>query len=256
MAEAQRALLAVPTSTTSQCTTKAVGPKLHAIIEASTNNSPSISGCNSVHNIPVLPPSTISESEPYEPSPPRVQPQVSALFGTNDSMAGGGGVGSVTMTPKSENLVTIGGANPPIASSEEVLVNESEDGQCQCPADNHLRQFSSSTRKMRITKASSRAMIASRLFHVLLVDDSPMSRKMLRRTLVAAGHTCEEAEDGSIAVAMINDQGLTIYDAILMDFVMVCPYIYLSLTPIPPPTPPTHTSPCFLISFLLPHFSR
>ena len=44
---------------------------------------------------------------------------------------------------------------------------------------------------------------------------------MLNRTLKAHGHTCEEAEDGQIAVNLVKDKGLAIYDAILMDFVMV-----------------------------------
>ena len=43
---------------------------------------------------------------------------------------------------------------------------------------------------------------------------------MLIKTLTAIGHTCEEAEDGSIAVDMVKEKGITTYDAILMDFVM------------------------------------
>jgi CheY-like chemotaxis protein len=60
---------------------------------------------------------------------------------------------------------------------------------------------------------------------ILVVDDSPMSRKMLVKTLKQAGHTCEEAEDGQVAVDRVKGkmegprEGL--YDAILMDFVMV-----------------------------------
>lgn len=44
---------------------------------------------------------------------------------------------------------------------------------------------------------------------------------MLTRTLTAIGHTCEEAEDGQIAVDKIKEKGVTAFDAILMDFVMV-----------------------------------
>ena len=44
---------------------------------------------------------------------------------------------------------------------------------------------------------------------------------MLMRTLTAIGHTCEEAEDGQIAVDKIKEKGVTAFDAILMDFVMV-----------------------------------
>ena len=43
---------------------------------------------------------------------------------------------------------------------------------------------------------------------------------MLMRTLSAIGHTCDEAEDGSIAVEKVKEKGLNAYDAILMDFVM------------------------------------
>ena len=44
---------------------------------------------------------------------------------------------------------------------------------------------------------------------------------MLNKTLKIHGHTCDEAEDGQIAVDMVKDKGLTTYDVILMDFVMV-----------------------------------
>ena len=43
---------------------------------------------------------------------------------------------------------------------------------------------------------------------------------MLMKTLKAIGHSCDEAEDGSMAVEMVKEKGLTAYDAILMDFVM------------------------------------
>ncbi len=64
---------------------------------------------------------------------------------------------------------------------------------------------------------------------LLIVDDSKLNRKMLRRLLEAQGHVCEEADDGQIAVNMVNvklhQQSIDreigfIYDAILMDFVM------------------------------------
>ena len=40
------------------------------------------------------------------------------------------------------------------------------------------------------------------------------------KTLKAIGHTCEEAEDGQMAVDKVKEKGLDTYDAILMDFVM------------------------------------
>ena len=58
---------------------------------------------------------------------------------------------------------------------------------------------------------------------ILVVDDSPLNRKMLIKTLRAAGHTCEEAGNGRECVDMVQwrvDNGATPYDVILMDFVM------------------------------------
>ena len=58
---------------------------------------------------------------------------------------------------------------------------------------------------------------------VLVVDDSAMNRKMLCKVMKAAGHTCEEAEDGEVAVRKVREKiearGHQ-YDGILMDFVM------------------------------------
>ena len=66
-------------------------------------------------------------------------------------------------------------------------------------------------------------------YHVLIVDDSAMTRRMLRKTLQVAGCTCDEAEDGAQAVDRVRSRleamGLSSeerqYDAILMDFIMV-----------------------------------
>ena len=61
------------------------------------------------------------------------------------------------------------------------------------------------------------------VYHLLIVDDSPLNRKMLLRTFRAAGHTCDEAEDGVIAVAKVKEMmssDAKVYSAILMDFVM------------------------------------
>ena len=51
---------------------------------------------------------------------------------------------------------------------------------------------------------------------------------MLVKTLKAHGHTSEEAEDGLVAFGMVKEKGFTVYDAILMDFVMVCMYVFFS----------------------------
>ena len=66
--------------------------------------------------------------------------------------------------------------------------------------------------------------IVNRTKRFLLVDDVPSNRKMLRKLLEQRGHTCDEAEDGLVALNMVrntaNNETSTSYDAILMDFVM------------------------------------
>ena len=61
------------------------------------------------------------------------------------------------------------------------------------------------------------------VYRLLIVDDSVLNRKMLLKTLRAAGHVCDEAEDGLIAVAKVKEMissDAKAYTAILMDFVM------------------------------------
>ena len=71
---------------------------------------------------------------------------------------------------------------------------------------------------------------------------------MLMNTLKAIGHTCEEAEDGQIAVDKVKEKGLTVYDAILMDFIMV----RLLLFPLPLPLLFSYiSSPLFLSCLVL-----
>ena len=58
--------------------------------------------------------------------------------------------------------------------------------------------------------------------NLLVVDDSPMNRKMLTRLLQNQGHVCSQAEDGIAAVEAVK-QAMTSgkrYDAILMDYQM------------------------------------
>ena len=63
------------------------------------------------------------------------------------------------------------------------------------------------------------------------------------------GHTCDEAEDGQIAVDKVKEKGLTMYDAILMDFVMVRPPFprYLSC-PFPPHSLISSHLPCVVMN--------
>ena len=59
-------------------------------------------------------------------------------------------------------------------------------------------------------------------YHILVVDDSPLNRKMLSKLLKSKGHDIEEAADGQKGVDIVKqeaDAGRN-FDVILMDFVM------------------------------------
>ena len=59
-------------------------------------------------------------------------------------------------------------------------------------------------------------------YRILVVDDSPLNRKMLSKLLKSKGYHIEEAADGQIAVDKVKqaaDAGRH-FDVILMDFVM------------------------------------
>ena len=65
----------------------------------------------------------------------------------------------------------------------------------------------------------------SPVYDILIVDDSALNRKMMRRYFTTAGHTCTEAIDGKHAVNLVKERlsethGKKTFDAILMDFVM------------------------------------
>ncbi len=68
---------------------------------------------------------------------------------------------------------------------------------------------------------------------ILVVDDSDTNRKFLSRILANHGHTCDQAQDGSIAVEMVSESMKSIqandvesfeesgqYDAVLLDYEM------------------------------------
>lgn len=62
-------------------------------------------------------------------------------------------------------------------------------------------------------------------YDILVVDDSTLNRKMLKRVFNSSGYTYDEAVDGVTAVEkvrsrMTGESGRSQYDAILMDFVM------------------------------------
>ena len=57
---------------------------------------------------------------------------------------------------------------------------------------------------------------------ILIVDDAALNRKLLSRLLTKRNHTCEQAEDGAVAVDMVKkamEKGAC-YDSILLDYEM------------------------------------
>lgn len=61
------------------------------------------------------------------------------------------------------------------------------------------------------------------LLKVLVVDDADSNRKLLSRLLRREGHTCDEADNGQLAVEMVADsmqEGEAPYDTILLDYEM------------------------------------
>ena len=63
------------------------------------------------------------------------------------------------------------------------------------------------------------------MYDILIVDDSALNRKMMRRYFTTCGHTCYEATDGKHAVSQVKERlrsnsGKKTFDAVLMDFVM------------------------------------
>jgi hypothetical protein len=59
--------------------------------------------------------------------------------------------------------------------------------------------------------------------HILIVDDSALTRKILSKVMVSLGHICTEAEDGSVAVELMRKalEAGRPYDVVLMDNVSI-----------------------------------
>ena len=53
--------------------------------------------------------------------------------------------------------------------------------------------------------------------HLLVVDDSSLNRKVIVKVMTSLGHTCDTAEDGSVAVELLKTTPFESYDAILME---------------------------------------
>ena len=54
---------------------------------------------------------------------------------------------------------------------------------------------------------------------ILVVDDNPVLRQVLKRTLTSDGYTCIEAEDGQQALEVLEANRDNI-DAVLLDLIM------------------------------------
>ena len=52
---------------------------------------------------------------------------------------------------------------------------------------------------------------------ILIVDDEPRIRELLRENLQYAGYACEEAGDGSAALSLLSGGG---YDLVILDLMM------------------------------------
>ena len=96
-------------------------------------------------------------------------------------------------------------------------------------ADNHnhsttdLSTLRAPDEGLKISMDTSDIDIPKPVYRLLIVDDSPLNRKMLIRTFKMSGHICDEAEDGVMAVAKVKEMmssSAKAYSAILMDFVM------------------------------------
>ena len=116
---------------------------------------------------------------------------------------------------------------PPIQSnlSEETIHGVILNSTVNCKntessANMEVKKISSSN---LIMKSQNIVTLQKPVYHLLIVDDSPLNRKMLIKIFRVAGHICDEAEDGLIAVSKVKEK-MTLtsipYSAILMDFVM------------------------------------
>ncbi len=56
--------------------------------------------------------------------------------------------------------------------------------------------------------------------HILVVEDNTMCQKLMKRVIVKLGHTCDVADNGSMAVDMVCSKDYVIYDLVLMDIRM------------------------------------
>src|SRR5206468_3345909 len=77
--------------------------------------------------------------------------------------------------------------------------------------------FAPTSRRSRLPWAASPAFKPGALMNILIVEDNPTNRKLLRVTLEAEGHNTLEALDGVEALAVLDRQPV---DAVISDILM------------------------------------
>jgi signal transduction histidine kinase/CheY-like chemotaxis protein len=91
-----------------------------------------------------------------------------------------------------------------------------------------VKSLPSSESRAKEMESKDNGVLSPKSHHLLVVDDSHLNRKMLCKLLRGAGHTCDEADDGDVAVEKVKElmrqseggDGCREYDCILMDYVM------------------------------------
>ena len=138
----------------------------------------------------------------------------------NGQIKGRKGSDNIQPTPPSANALNVTKSETMDRVDENremVMINKSTQGDISLPPAQNCMDIGPFASSERVDDPSS-----TLLYHVLVVDDSLMNRKMLASLLKSVGHTCDQAVDGLKAIEAVRAKqaaGLK-YDAILMDFVM------------------------------------
>jgi hypothetical protein len=152
-----------------------------------------------------------------KPSAPAVSP---ALISRSGDVRGRAGVGSSGIVADSGSGI--------VAASGSGIAADSGSGSAR---DEDRRRKSTTSRQAgrqlrRASMATDAVTGVAAVLNLLLVDDSKLNRRMLARLLSTDdGYCCDEAEDGVLAVRCVENKLPEVYDAILMDFMMVRSFV-------------------------------
>ena len=83
--------------------------------------------------------------------------------------------------------------------------------------ETHVIDLDAQEEKVIHDNSSEFIMSRKESMHVLVIEDSKTARTMLMRVLKTMGYTCEEAEDGAVAVDIVQNNELSKFDLILSD---------------------------------------